>query len=113
MSEKIQYDDPKTLEETIRRAKFLYDQQKSKPTFQNSWKDKKKFKMDQRKKGSNTPFFKNNPQGPQSPREPRMIEARVQRRRKPPIQCWSCKGDHMFRYCPHRSEKVRIVHNVQ
>jgi hypothetical protein len=25
ISDKIQYDDPKTLEETIRRAKFLYD----------------------------------------------------------------------------------------
>jgi hypothetical protein len=28
ISEKIQYGDPKTLEETIRRAKCLYDQQK-------------------------------------------------------------------------------------
>ena len=36
-----------------------------------------------------------------------------QRPRKPPIQCWGCKGDHMFRDCPHRGEKVRIVHNVQ
>jgi hypothetical protein len=26
--DKIQYDDPKTLEETIRRAKCLYDQQR-------------------------------------------------------------------------------------
>jgi hypothetical protein len=26
ISDKIQYDDPKTLEETIRRVKFLYDQ---------------------------------------------------------------------------------------
>jgi hypothetical protein len=33
ISDKIQYDDPKTLEETIRRTKFLYDQQKGNPTF--------------------------------------------------------------------------------
>jgi hypothetical protein len=46
IGEKIQYDDPKTLEETIRRAKFLYDQQKSRPTFQKLWENKKKFKMD-------------------------------------------------------------------
>jgi hypothetical protein len=28
ISDKIQYDDPKTLEETKRRVKFLYDQHK-------------------------------------------------------------------------------------
>jgi hypothetical protein len=33
ISDKIQYDDPKTLEETIRRAKFLYDQHKGNLTF--------------------------------------------------------------------------------
>jgi hypothetical protein len=49
------------LEETIRRAKCLYDQKKSRPTFKKYWEDKNKFKVDQRKKGSNPPFFKNNP----------------------------------------------------
>jgi hypothetical protein len=42
-----------------------------------------------------------------------MIELGGQRPRKTPIQCWGCKGDHKCRYCPHRSEKVRVVHNVQ
>jgi hypothetical protein len=32
------------MEETIRREKCLYDQQKEKHTFQKSWEDKKKFK---------------------------------------------------------------------
>ena len=45
ISDKIQYDDPKTMEETIRREKCLYDHHKGKPTFQKSWEDKKKFKM--------------------------------------------------------------------
>jgi hypothetical protein len=36
INEKIQYDDPKSLEDTIRRAKCLYDQQKTRPTFQKS-----------------------------------------------------------------------------
>jgi hypothetical protein len=69
--------------------------------------------MDQRKKGTKPPFFRNNPQGQPTSREPRMIETGGQRPRKPPIQCWGFKGDHMFRDCPHRGEKVRIVHNVQ
>jgi hypothetical protein len=34
-SDKIQYDDLKTMEETIRREKCLYDQQKEKPTVSN------------------------------------------------------------------------------
>jgi hypothetical protein len=69
--------------------------------------------MDQRKKGAKPPFFRNNPQGQPTPREPRMIEIGGQRPRQPPIQCWGCKGDHMFRDCPHISEKGRTVHNVQ
>jgi hypothetical protein len=113
ISDKIQYDDPKTLEETIRCAKCLYDQHKGKPTFQKYWEDKKKFKMDQRKKGTKPPFFKNSPQGQPTSREPRMIETSGRRPRKPPIKCLGFKGDHMYRYCPQRRDKVRIVHNVQ
>jgi hypothetical protein len=33
ISDKIQYDDPKTLEETIRQDKYLYDQHKGRLTF--------------------------------------------------------------------------------
>jgi hypothetical protein len=47
ISDKIQYDDPKTLEETIRRENCLYDQHKGNPTFQKAWEDKKKFKKEQ------------------------------------------------------------------
>jgi hypothetical protein len=74
ISDKIQYDDPQTLEETIRKAKCLYDQQKARTTFQKSWEDKKKFKMDQRKKVTKPPFFRNNPHGQSTSRGPRMIE---------------------------------------
>jgi hypothetical protein len=69
--------------------------------------------MDQRKKGSNKPLFRNNPQGQPTSREPRVTEAGGQRPRQTPIQCWRCKGDHMFIDCPHIGEKVRIFHNVQ
>ena len=47
------------------------------------------------------------------PKEPIMIDTGIQRPRHPPMQCWGYKGDHRFRDCPHRGEKVRIVHNVQ
>jgi hypothetical protein len=51
--------------------------------------------------------------GTKNPRDPKVIETWGQRPRQPPIQCSGCKGDHMFRDCPHRVEKGRIVHNVQ
>jgi hypothetical protein len=69
--------------------------------------------VDQRKKGSKPPFFRNNPQGQKNPREPRTIETGGQWPRQPPIQCLGCKGYHMFIDCPHRGEKGRILHNVQ
>jgi hypothetical protein len=69
--------------------------------------------MEKRKKGTKTPFFKNITQGKQTPKEPRMIETMGKRPRQPPIQCWVCGGDHMYRDFPHRGEKVRIIHNVQ
>jgi hypothetical protein len=69
--------------------------------------------MDKKKKGTKPPFFKNNPQGQTTSREPKMIETRSQRPRQPPIQCWGCKGDHMFIYYPHRGEKLRTIHNLQ
>jgi hypothetical protein len=112
-SDKIQYDDPKTLEETIRRDKCLYDQHRGRPTFQKAWEDKKKGKMEQRKKGTKPPFFRNNSQGQPASKEPRMTETMGKRPRKQPIKCWGCEGDHMYRDFPHRGEKVRIVHNVQ
>jgi len=46
ISDKIQYDDPKILEETIRRAKCLYYGHKGKPTFQRAWEGKNKFNME-------------------------------------------------------------------
>ena len=112
ISEKIQYDDPKTLEETIRLAKCLYDQKKSRPNFQKSWEYKKKFKREQRQKGNKPPFFKNSPQGQLVFREPRMDEVGGQIPRQQPMQCWGCKGYHRYKDCPHMSDKVKIVYNV-
>jgi hypothetical protein len=113
ISEKIQYDDPKAMEETTRREKFLYEQQIEKPTFWKAWEDKKKFKMDQRKKGTKPSFFRNSPQGQPSFREPRKAEIGGKMPRQPPMECWGCKGNHRYRDCPHRNDKVRDVHNVQ
>jgi hypothetical protein len=112
-SDKIKYDDPKTLEETIRREKCLYDQQKGKPTFQKSWEDKRKFKREQRQKGNKPPFLRNIPQGQPVLRESGMAEIGGQMPRQTSMQCWGCKEDHKYRYFPHKKDKLKVVHNVQ
>jgi hypothetical protein len=64
-SDKIQYDNPMNLEESIRRENHLYKQSKGMLVFQKTWNDKMKGKNDQRKKGFKPPFFKNNSQANQ------------------------------------------------
>jgi hypothetical protein len=78
ISEKIQYDDPKTLEETIRRDKWLYDQLKARKNFQKDWEVNKKYKMDKRNNGAKPPFFRNNPQRQQMHKETRVIDIGIQ-----------------------------------
>jgi hypothetical protein len=75
----------KTMEETIRREKCLYEQQREKPTFRKAWDDQKKFKKEQRPKGNKPPFFRNSPQEHPSFRESRMDEVEEQRMRQMPI----------------------------
>ena len=84
----IEFDEPQTPEEEIRKAKYFYDQDKSKPDFHKAWKDEKKEKLDQRKKGSKPSHFRSQqrkpsqvvikptimmgdrPRDPKDPREP-------------------------------------------
>jgi len=39
---KIEFDEPNILEETIRKAKYLYEHNKGKIVFPKDWDDKKK-----------------------------------------------------------------------
>jgi hypothetical protein len=61
-NDKIQYDNPRNLEEAIRREKHLYEKSRGRPFFQKAWNEKMNGKKDQRKKGFNPPFFNNNSQ---------------------------------------------------
>ena len=79
MGDKIQYDDPKTMEETIRRVKCSYEQEGERPILRKVWNDERKFRKEQRQKGNKPSFFRNSLQGQPSFREPRMIEEGAQR----------------------------------
>jgi hypothetical protein len=112
ISDKIQYDDPKTLEETIRHTKCLYEKKRGRGTFQKAWEDKMKSKVEQRKKGAKPPFFRNTTQGKKTLKELILSKIVEWRPRKQPIQCWGCGRNHVFRYCAQRGEKSKTVHNV-
>jgi hypothetical protein len=56
--DKHQFDEPKTLAKPIRKDKYMYEQDKGRESFQKSWKDKKKEKYDQRRKGFEPSFNK-------------------------------------------------------
>ena len=115
--DRIEFDEPRTLEEEIRKAKYCYDQNKSKPGIHKAWKGKRNEKFDQRKKGFKPSNFQNQqrrlPQAvtklsrvmedkPRDPKEPRE-----------PLQCWGCGGYHMLRNCLHQNGNVSQVHNIQ
>ena len=54
--DKIPYDDPITLIETIRKDKCMYEQGKGREYLHKYWRDKKKEKFDQRRKGFKSSF---------------------------------------------------------
>jgi hypothetical protein len=108
----IQYDDPKTLDEAIRRVEFLYDQHRGRQNFHEAWEDKKRGKTELRKKGNKPPLFRNNSQGKPNHNESQMLETLGKRPRKKPMKCLSCEGYHMYIEFPHRGEKLRTLHNI-
>ena len=55
----IEFYEPKTLEEAIRKAKYYYEQRKRKPDYQKAWKNKMNEKFDKRKRGFKPPNFWN------------------------------------------------------
>jgi hypothetical protein len=105
-SDKIQYDNPKTLEEAIRRENHLYEHRRGRPVFQKSWNDKIKGKKDRRKKSFKAPFFKNNfqenQQGHPTQNEHKTADSFGKRLRKQLVQCCGCEGNHLYREFPHK-----------
>jgi hypothetical protein len=92
--EKIQYYEPMTLTETILKAKYLYEKGKDRESMKKYWKDKKKDKSDQRKRGFK-PLFNRNIPNKNHPDQPTKDESKREdslgKRGRPPIQCWGWK----------------------
>ena len=57
--DKIDFYEPRTLEEAIKKAKYCYDQNKGNLNYHKVWKDMRNEKSNQRKKGFKPSNFMN------------------------------------------------------
>ena len=57
--DRIEFYEPRTLEEAMRKAKYFYEQRKGKPDYHKTWKEKKNEKSNQRNKGFKPSNFRN------------------------------------------------------
>jgi hypothetical protein len=101
--------------EAIGKAKYLYEQGHGRDSLQKSWKDKKNVKSDQRRKGLKPSFNRNEPNRNHQDQYAKgdfKKEDSLGKRGRPPIQCWGCKEDHLYKDFPHRKERVKTMHNI-
>jgi hypothetical protein len=73
--------------------------------------------VEQRMRGFKPPSsFRSSPnvyQQIQAAQSESKMEKSSSKRPRPPIKCWGCKGEHLYRDFPHKEDKMRIVHNLQ
>eukprot|EP00253_Pinus_taeda_P031475 PITA_31475 len=125
MRERIEFDNPKTMDEAIRKARLCYQQNKSKGENPGKrWTDKRGSKIPTGSKGARSNFQKEfskgtstkNPTRTQSrfkpPTDSKYSEQQVrldpEGAARPPVQCWGCGGPHYIRNCPHRKDSDQL-----
>jgi hypothetical protein len=42
-----------------------------------------------------------------------MTDSFGKRPRQQPIKCWGCEGDHMYKDCLHKGDRINIVHHIK
>jgi hypothetical protein len=126
--DRIEFDEPKTLEEAIWKARYCYEQFGSKTRPHEDWKkknssgfQKKGFKSSRFKnygkysRGSlpaRSVYQKNFPS--QSGNKPfKTVPTKTDNLKKEPLKCWGCGEDHKLRDCPHRQQNSKRVYNIQ
>ena len=81
--DRIEFYEPRTLEEAIRKDKYCYEQRKGKSDYHKAWKDKKNEKFDQRKKGFKPSNFRNQQKQP-SQFEKQLAKVMGEKNKEPP-----------------------------
>eukprot|EP00253_Pinus_taeda_P036316 PITA_36316 len=129
MRERIEFDNPKSMDEAIRKARICYQQSKQKgETAGRKWNEKKGFKSIGHNKGNRS--GKGNGKGPNSRSTPRTAskfrtvnESKISEQHarldsegavRPPVQCWGCGGLHYVKNYPRRkgTEHLSQIHEA-
>ena len=115
--DRIEFYEPRTLEEAIRKAKYCYEQSKGKLDYHKAWKDMKNENFGQRKKGFKPSSFRNQQKQPsQAASKPVGVTGenpKDSQQNRGPLQCWKCGGPHMCRNFPLENESARPAYKIQ
>eukprot|EP00253_Pinus_taeda_P011485 PITA_11485 len=131
MRERIEFDNPKSMDEVIRKARICYQQGKQKgETANRKWNEKRSFKTVGNSKGNRSNGSKGNGKGATSRFVPRTTskfratnESKVSEQQprldnegtaRAPLQCWGCGGPHYIKNCPQRkgTEQLSQIHEA-
>eukprot|EP00253_Pinus_taeda_P007271 PITA_07271 len=131
MREIIEFDNPKSMDEVIRKARICYQQSKQKgETANRKWSEKKKFKLAGNFKGNRSSGIKGTGKGInnrsatkttskfRTANEPKASEQQIrldsEGTTRPPLQCWGCGGPHYIKNCPQRkgTEQLSQIHEA-
>ena len=130
--DRIEFDNPKTLEEAMRKADFCYEQSNKREILPN-WKNKKTSHFDQKRRGfksnksfgNNSQKFSNNnyqrayfknkvPQNNRTPNGRDMLNKFVKNNElKEPVKCWEFQGLQYTKYCLNIKGNFSNVHMIQ
>jgi hypothetical protein len=125
---RIEFDEPKTLEDAIQKARYCYEQLNHKEEPPKEWK--KKNKIGFKKMGVKPSRFKNFGKNPRMGFPTKSVNqqnfpsqggdktigsapGRTESTKKEPLKCWGCGEEHMLRDCPHRQPNNKGVYNIQ
>eukprot|EP00253_Pinus_taeda_P028992 PITA_28992 len=116
--ERIEFDNPRTMDEAIHKARICYQQNKQKGDTSNKrWNERKSNRIAGNRKGSRGNGSKVTGKGHigrnvakstfrTKPSESRISEpparSDLEGMTRPPVQCWGCGGPHYVKNCPQR-----------
>eukprot|EP00253_Pinus_taeda_P018413 PITA_18413 len=131
MRERIEFDNPKSMDEVICKARICYQQGKQKgETASRKWNEKKSFKTVGNNKGNrnngnkgigkgtNSRFAARTTTKFRSANESKASEQQIrldnEGTARPPVQCWGCGGPHYIKNCPQRkgTEQLSQIHQA-
>eukprot|EP00253_Pinus_taeda_P003695 PITA_03695 len=131
MRERIEFDNPKSIDEVIRKARICYQQSKQKgEATGRKWNEKKIFKSIGNKKGNHSSGSKGNGKGPNNRITARTMskfrtanESKVSKQlarmdsegaARPLVQCRGCGGPHYIKNCPQwkGTEQLSQIHEA-